>query len=104
MNKVIDKGFRSCRFVSTIVKHPVKVTLGPSPSLYFRFSILLVFSSFFAFFGVFVGDLGFWYSYPHPDSPSFLRVFLRVASNPPTVGSGPTGCFTTLGLFLTYYF
>jgi len=27
MNKVIDKGFRSCRFVSTIVKHPVYVTL-----------------------------------------------------------------------------
>jgi len=25
MNKVIDKGFRSCRFVSTIVKHPVYV-------------------------------------------------------------------------------
>jgi len=25
MNKVIDKGFRSCRFVSTIVKHPVRV-------------------------------------------------------------------------------
>jgi len=23
MNKVIDKGFRSCRFISTIVKHPV---------------------------------------------------------------------------------
>ena len=23
MNKVIDNGFRSCRFVSTIVKHPV---------------------------------------------------------------------------------
>jgi len=23
MNKVIDKGFRSCRFVSTIVKHPI---------------------------------------------------------------------------------
>jgi len=23
MNKVIDKDFRSCRFVSTIVKHPV---------------------------------------------------------------------------------
>jgi len=23
MNKVIDKGFRSCHFVSTIVKHPV---------------------------------------------------------------------------------
>ena len=23
MNKVIDKSFRSCRFVSTIVKHPV---------------------------------------------------------------------------------
>jgi len=23
MNKVIDKGFRSCRFVSTIVKYPV---------------------------------------------------------------------------------
>ena len=25
MNKVIDKGFRSSRFVSTIVKHPVHV-------------------------------------------------------------------------------
>jgi len=23
MNEVIDKGFRSCRFVSIIVKHPV---------------------------------------------------------------------------------
>jgi len=23
MNKVIDKGFRSCRFVSTIVKHRI---------------------------------------------------------------------------------
>jgi len=23
MNKVIDKGFRRCRFISTIVKHPV---------------------------------------------------------------------------------
>jgi len=23
MNKVIDKGFRICRFISTIVKHPV---------------------------------------------------------------------------------
>jgi len=23
MNKVINKGFRSCRFVSTFVKHPV---------------------------------------------------------------------------------
>jgi len=23
MNKVINKGFRSCRFVSTVVKHPV---------------------------------------------------------------------------------
>jgi len=28
MNKVIDKGFRSCRFVSTIVKHPVHVKPG----------------------------------------------------------------------------
>jgi len=27
MNKVIDKGFRSCHFVSTIVKHPVYLTL-----------------------------------------------------------------------------
>ena len=30
MNKVIDKGFRSCRFVSTIVKHPVhfRIVIG----------------------------------------------------------------------------
>ena len=27
MNKVIDKSFRSCRFVSTIVKHPVLVAV-----------------------------------------------------------------------------
>ena len=27
MNKVIDKGFRSCRFVSTIVKHPVSFAI-----------------------------------------------------------------------------
>jgi len=27
LNKVIDKGFRSCRFVSTIVKHPVHLAL-----------------------------------------------------------------------------
>jgi len=26
MNNIIDKGFRSCRFVSTIVKHPVHLS------------------------------------------------------------------------------
>jgi len=67
----------------------VNVKLGPPLRLYFSFSILLVFSSFFAFFGVFIGDLGFYYSHPHPDSPLFLRVFLSVTSNPITVGSGP---------------
>jgi len=37
MNKVIDKGFRSCRFVSTIVKHPG--TYGLTDSLnYFLYS------------------------------------------------------------------
>jgi len=30
MNKVIDKGFRSCRFVSTIVKHPVYIESKPT--------------------------------------------------------------------------
>jgi len=28
MNKVIDKGFRSCRFVPKIVKHPVVANLN----------------------------------------------------------------------------
>jgi len=37
----------------------VNVKLGSPLGLYFSFSILLVFSSFVAFFGVFVGDLGF---------------------------------------------
>jgi len=33
MNKVIDKGFRSCRFVSTIVKHPVHARIAqPNPA------------------------------------------------------------------------
>ena len=67
----------------------VNVKLGPTLGLYFSISILLVFRSFFGFFGIFVGDLGFYCSHPHPDSPSFLRVFLSVASNPPIVGSGP---------------
>jgi len=53
----------------------VNVTLGPPLGLYFSFSIILVFSRFVAFFGVFVGYLGF-YSHPHPDSSSFLRFFL----------------------------
>jgi len=30
MNKVIDKGFRSCRFVSTIVKCPVLQLVRPN--------------------------------------------------------------------------
>ena len=33
MNKVIDKGFRSCRFVSTIVKHPVHCFCWKNASL-----------------------------------------------------------------------
>ena len=37
----------------------INVKLGPPLSFYFSFRILLVFSSFFAFFGAFVGDLGF---------------------------------------------
>jgi len=37
----------------------VNVKLGPPLGIYFSCGILLVFSSFFAFFGVFVGDLGF---------------------------------------------
>ena len=35
MNKVIDKGFRSCRFVSTIVKHPV--LLNPDQNYNFTY-------------------------------------------------------------------
>jgi len=33
MNKVIDKGFRSCHFVSTIVKHPVYQQYFPIEAL-----------------------------------------------------------------------
>ena len=49
----------------------------------FGFGIRLVFSRllFFAFFGLFSGDLGFYHSYPHPDSPSYLKFF-------PSVGWG----------------
>jgi len=35
----------------------LNVKIGPPLSLYFGFDILLVFSSFYAFFGVFSGDL-----------------------------------------------
>jgi len=43
--------------------------------------VLLWFSvgcRFFAFFGLFSGDLGFYHSYSHPDSPSFLTFFPSV--------------------------
>jgi len=39
MNKVIDKGFRSCRFVSTIVKHPVVKILQ---SFYFAYEVVII--------------------------------------------------------------
>jgi len=47
----------------------LNVKTGPPPSLYFGFSIILV-------FGVFSGDLGFKYTHPYTDSPSFLLFFL----------------------------
>jgi len=72
-----------------LLEATINVKLGSPLRLCFSFSILLVISGFFALFRVFVGDLGFQYSHSHCDSPSFLRVFLSVASNPPTVGSGP---------------
>jgi len=55
----------------------LNVKTRPPLSLYFGFSIILVFSRlfFFAFFGVLSGDLRFWYSHPHPDSPSFQASF-----------------------------
>jgi len=34
--------------------------------------------SFFATYGVFSSDFGFWYKHPHPDSPSCLNFFLSV--------------------------
>jgi len=37
MNKVIDKGFRSCRFVSTIVKHPVDVLILRRQTIWYCF-------------------------------------------------------------------
>jgi len=47
MNKVIDKGFRSCRFVSTIVKHPVYTRGAHSQFILvfclFRFELLELF-------------------------------------------------------------
>jgi len=46
-------------------------------SLSFWFSISC---AFFAFFGVFSGELGFWFSHPHPCSTSILKfVFLSVS-------------------------
>jgi len=38
MNKVIDKGFRSRRFVSTIVKHPVYIVNGDHKRKFLYFS------------------------------------------------------------------
>jgi len=38
---------------------------------------------FFAFFGLFSGDLKLLHSYLHPDSPSFLKFFFRVLASGP---------------------
>jgi len=43
----------------TLLQATVNAKFGPQLSLYSGFSILLVFSSFFAFLEVFLGDLGF---------------------------------------------
>ena len=53
----------------------VNVKLGPPLGLYFSFSIILVFSRVVAFFGVFVGYLGF-YSHPHRIHRHFSGFFL----------------------------
>jgi len=50
MNKVINKGFRSCRFVSTILKHPVYMaTADLNKSVvrmsYIRFRAVIIKSS-----------------------------------------------------------
>jgi len=42
-----------------LLQATVNVTLGPPFSLYFSFSIFMIFSSCFAFFGLLSGDLGF---------------------------------------------
>ena len=44
MNKVIDKGFRSCRFVSTIVKHPVYIAIKSAGRRY-TISLLVGYNS-----------------------------------------------------------
>ena len=54
----------------------LSVKTGPQLSLYFGL-VFFWFSvgCFFAFSGVFSGDLRFYCSYPHPSSPSFLKFF-----------------------------
>jgi len=45
---------------------------------------------FFAFFGIFSGDLGFCYNHPHPGSPTFIKFVLSFGySGPLTVANGP---------------
>jgi len=39
MNRVIDKGFRSCRFVSTIVKHPIHTIFSIGTDLKLSFVV-----------------------------------------------------------------
>ena len=55
---------------------------GESPplSLYFGFSVFLVFITLLrsCVFWVFSGDLGFQYSHPHPESPLILKFLLCV--------------------------
>jgi len=67
----------------------VNVKLGPSFCLYFGFSIRLVFSSFFAFFEEFFGDLGFSLAIHIRIHHHFSGSFLSVAGNTPAVVSGP---------------
>jgi len=59
----------------------LNVKTGPLPNLYFGICYSSTFSRllFFAFFGVFSGNLGFLYSHSIPDLLLFLNYFLGIS-------------------------
>jgi len=74
----------NCPFLQSILN----VKLGALSKL-ILFLVFFWISVAVVFLGVIFGGLGFWYSHPHLDAPSFLSFFMSIASDTPIVASGP---------------
>ena len=73
----LPQQFKAMQSTATPPPWQANVKTGPSSTWYLLFIWYSV-SCYFAFLGVLVGDFGFWYSHPQPDSLLFFNFFQSV--------------------------